>query len=148
MPLSSPLMPRAVNAIPTCGEEGLFVTRYYLVSKLLGGRSEGIADISIDVSWKTFKVGNTEVVERWLAKWLGRTDKNKKVRDFYNRHKKERFLKYIATGEGKFCHRVIFYFFIILSPTLRTAFFHRLYPSLLGYRTRACSSWRWWYQRW
>ncbi len=67
MPLSSPLMPRAVNAIPTCGEEGLFVTRY-LVSKLLGGWSEGIADISIDVSWKTFKAGKTEVVERWLAK--------------------------------------------------------------------------------
>jgi hypothetical protein len=100
-------MPRAVNAIPTYGEEGLFVTRY-LVSKLTGGRSEAIEDAEIDLSWKTFKVANTEVVERWIAKWPGRTDKNKKVRDFYNKHKKDRFEKYIRSGEGKFCRRVVY----------------------------------------
>jgi hypothetical protein len=92
-------MPRAVDAIPTYGEEGLFVTRY-LVSKVVGGRREGIADPLIDLSWRTFKIANNEVVDRWITKWPAKADKFKKVRDFYNKHK-DRFQKYIQTGEGK-----------------------------------------------
>jgi hypothetical protein len=93
-------MPRAKDSISAYGEEGLFITRY-LVSQLVGGRREGIADSLVDLSWKAFKLSNADVAERWIVKWPGKTDRNKKVRDFFNRHKKDRFQKYIQMGEGK-----------------------------------------------
>ena len=93
-------MPGSKDSIPAYGEEGLFVTRY-LVSQIVGGRRDQIEDNLVDLSWKLFKASNASVVERWITKWPGKTDKNKKVRDFFNKHKKDRFLKYISTGEGK-----------------------------------------------
>jgi hypothetical protein len=44
-PLQQQMPPRA--SIPTYGEEGLFVTRH-LISKLVGGRGEGIQDSLMD----------------------------------------------------------------------------------------------------
>ena len=88
------------DSIPTYGEEGLVVTRY-LVSQIVGGRRSNIDDSLVDLSWKTFKVKNTAVVDRWIRKYPGGTDRNKKVRDFFNAHKKKRFEKYIKSGEGK-----------------------------------------------
>jgi hypothetical protein len=104
-------MTRALDLILTYGEEGLFITRY-LVSKVVGGRRDSIADSLIDLSWNTFKAVNAEVTERWITKWPGRTkDRNKKVRDFFHRHKKYRFKKYIETGEGKCGHLNVSSFF-------------------------------------
>jgi hypothetical protein len=74
----------ARDSIPAYGEEGLFVTRY-LVSKIVGGRSSNIDDSLVDLFWKICHTSNTEVVERWITKYPGRTDKNKKVRDFCNK---------------------------------------------------------------
>ncbi len=90
-------MHRAAGKIATHGEMVLFMTRY-LFSKVVGGRREGIADSLIDLSWKRFKSVNAEVTDRWIIKWPGKSDNNKKVRDFYNRHKKNRFIKYLQMG--------------------------------------------------
>jgi hypothetical protein len=90
-------MPRAVNAIPTYGEEGLCIPRY-LVSKVVGGRSEGIVDSLINLLWKTFKSVNAEVTDQWINKFPGKLDRNKKVRDFYNRHTNNRFMTYLEMG--------------------------------------------------
>jgi hypothetical protein len=94
-------MPGSKDSIPPYGEEGLLVTRY-LVSQIVEGRANQIEDKLVDLTWKTFRNGNKDVVAGWITKWPGKTDKNKKVRDFYNKHKKDRFEKYISTGEGNF----------------------------------------------
>jgi hypothetical protein len=125
----------ALDSIPTYGEEGLFITRY-LVSKVVRGRRDGSADSSIDLSWKTFKAVNAEVTERWITKWPGRRkkDRNKKVRDFFHRHKKYSFKKYIETGEGKCGHLNVGVVFLpSFSQPCVSGFFHRIYPSLFEY---------------
>jgi hypothetical protein len=71
-------MPRAAGKISTHGEEVLFITRY-LVSNVVEGRREGIADSFIDLLWKTFKLLNTEVTDWWIIKWPAKSYNNKKV---------------------------------------------------------------------
>jgi hypothetical protein len=124
-------MPASKDSIPTYGEEGLFITRY-LVSQIVGGRSNNIADTEVDLDWVTFKNTNKDLFERWISKYPGKTDRFKKVRDFYNRHKKERFQKYIATGEGKCgCRRLLDHFELFLASLSQPC---SLAPSTTGYR--------------
>jgi hypothetical protein len=116
-------MPRALNAIPTYSEEGLCIT-IYLVSKVVGGRSEGIADSLIDLSWKTFKSVNAEVTDWWILKFPEKSDKNKKVRDSCNRHKKNRFVKYLELD-------ILVFILLSFSQPQVSGCFHRIYPSRL-----------------